>query len=161
MDLNLSGKVAVVTGASKGIGLAITRSPAGEGVTVVAGARNRSAELAGISGAAGTAPQGRAHPVPVDLTEPDGPARLVKEAVDGFGGVDILVNNVGAVRPRVDGFLALTDVDWDWALTINFLAAVRTIRAALPYLLERAPSTIVTIASVNVCATPPAGLGGS
>ena len=46
--------------------------------------------------------------------------------------VTILVNNVGAVRPRLDGFLALTDDDWDWALTINFLAAVRTTRAALP-----------------------------
>lgn len=61
----------------------------------------------------------------------------------------ILVNNVGAVRPRLEGFLALTDVDWDWALTINFLAAVRTTRAALPYLLDRSPATIVTISSVN------------
>jgi NAD(P)-dependent dehydrogenase (short-subunit alcohol dehydrogenase family) len=69
--------------------------------------------------------------------------------VRAFGGLDVLVNNVGAVRPRVDGFLALTDDDWDWALTINFLAAVRTTRAALPHLLDRAPSTIVTVSSVN------------
>jgi NAD(P)-dependent dehydrogenase (short-subunit alcohol dehydrogenase family) len=85
----------------------------------------------------------------VDLTTADGPARLVDEVVRTFGGLDILVNNVGAVRPRLDGFLALTDDDWDWALTINFLAAVRTTRAALPHLLDRSPATIVTVSSVN------------
>jgi len=143
MDLNLSGKVAVVTGASKGIGLAITRSLAAEGVTVVAGAREGSAELTEL--AAG----GAVHPFLTDLTAVDGPAKLVAEAVGTFGGIDVLVNNVGAVKARTEGFLALTDADWDWSLTINFLAAVRTTRAALPYLLERAPSTIVTVSSVN------------
>jgi NAD(P)-dependent dehydrogenase (short-subunit alcohol dehydrogenase family) len=143
MDLDLLGKVAVVTGASKGIGLAVVRSLAAEGVNVVAGARTGSEELAEL------AAELSVHPVLVDLTEPDGPARLVDEAVRAFGGLDVLVNNVGAVRPRVDGFLALTDDDWDWALTINFLAAVRTTRAALPHLLDRAPSTIVTVSSVN------------
>jgi NAD(P)-dependent dehydrogenase (short-subunit alcohol dehydrogenase family) len=143
MDLDLLGKVAVVTGASKGIGLAVVRSLAAEGVKVVAGARTGSEELAEL------AAESSVHPVLVDLTEPDGPARLVDEAVRTFGGLDVLVNNVGAVRPRVDGFLALTDDDWDWALTINFLTAVRTTRAALPHLLDRAPSTIVTVSSVN------------
>jgi len=60
------------------------------------------------------------------------------------------------VPPRLDGFLALTDDDWDWALTINFLAAVRTTRAALPYLLDRAPATIVTVSSVNAFLPDPA-----
>ena len=68
----------------------------------------------------------------------------------------ILVNNVGAVRPRLDGFLALTDDDWMWALTINFLAAVRTTRAALPHLLQNSASTIVTISSVNAFLPDPA-----
>ena len=85
----------------------------------------------------------------VDLTSADGPATLVAAAVEVFGGVDILVNNAGAVKPRLDGFLALTDDDWTWALDLNFLVAVRTTRAALPYLLERAPATIVTVCSVN------------
>jgi NAD(P)-dependent dehydrogenase (short-subunit alcohol dehydrogenase family) len=142
MDLNLIGKTAVVTGASKGIGLAIVRSLAAEGMNVVAGARSGSAELTELAG------RSAVHPVLVDLTTPDGPARIVDEAVREFGGLDVLVNNVGAVRPRLDGFLALTDDDWDWALTINFLA-VRTTRAALPHLLERTPSTIVTVSSVN------------
>jgi NAD(P)-dependent dehydrogenase (short-subunit alcohol dehydrogenase family) len=145
MDLHLDGKVAVVTGASRGIGLAVTRSLAAEGVRVVAGAR-AGGELDELEGV---------HPVRVDLTAADGPARLVEEAVDAFGGIDILVNNVGAVRPRLDGFLNLTDEDWDWALTINFLAAVRTTRAALPHLVLRAPATIVTVCSVNALLPDP------
>jgi NAD(P)-dependent dehydrogenase (short-subunit alcohol dehydrogenase family) len=143
MDLGLTGKVAVVTGASKGIGLAITRTLAAEGALVAAGAQAGSAELDVL------ADRGSVHPVAVDLTTIDGPALLVSAAVDTFGSIDILVNNVGAVRPRLDGFLAVTDEDWTWALTINFLAAVRTTRAALPHLIERGHSAIVTISSVN------------
>jgi len=139
MDLGLTGKIAVVTGASKGIGLAVTRALVAEGARVAAGARKPGA-LADLDGV---------HPIAVDLTTPDGPARLVDEAVATFGGVDILVNNVGAVHPRLDGFLAITDDDWEATLTVNFLAAVRTTRAALPHLLDRAPSTIVTVSSVN------------
>jgi NAD(P)-dependent dehydrogenase (short-subunit alcohol dehydrogenase family) len=139
MDLGLAGKVAVVTGASKGIGLAVTRALVAEGARVAAGARNPGA-LAELDGV---------HPVTVDLTAPDGPARLVEEAVATFGRVDILVNNVGAVHPRLDGFLAVTDADWEATLTVNFLSAVRTTRAALPHLLAAAPSTIVTVSSVN------------
>ena len=150
MDLNLSGKVAVVTGASKGIGLAITRALAAEGVSVAAGARAGSGELSEL------ASRSPVHPVLVDLTTADGPSRLVEEATRTFGGLDILVNNVGAARSRLDGFLALTDDDWEWALTINFLAAVRTTRAALPHLLDRAPATIVTVSSVNAFLPDPA-----
>ena len=64
-------------------------------------------------------------PVQLDLTTPDGPAQLVEEAVTSYGGLDVLVNNVGAVRPRPDGFVAIDDEEWTWSLTINFLAAVR------------------------------------
>jgi NAD(P)-dependent dehydrogenase (short-subunit alcohol dehydrogenase family) len=143
MDLQLSGKVAVVTGASKGIGLAITRGLVAEGVSVVAGARKGSAELDEL--AAG----GAVVPVLLDLSTPEGPAQLVDAAVARFGGIDVLVNNIGALKPRTDGFLAIPDEDWLWALNINFLSAVRTTRAALPHLLERTPSTIVTVSSVN------------
>ncbi len=143
MDLNLSGKVAAVTGASKGIGLAVTDALAREGVCVAAGARGTSEELSML------AANLRVHPVSVDLTEPDGPARFISEAIRVYGGLDILVNNVGGVVPRVDGFLSITDDNWNSALTINFLAAVRTTRAALPRLLQRGTGTIVTICSVN------------
>jgi NAD(P)-dependent dehydrogenase (short-subunit alcohol dehydrogenase family) len=143
VDLHLSGKVAVVTGASKGIGLAITRSLASEGASVVAGALHGSAELDVL------VDQHEVHPVTVDLASRQGPADLIAAATARHDRLDILVNNVGAVRPRLDGFLALTDEDWDWALTINFLAAVRTTRAALPHLLEQQSSTVITISSVN------------
>jgi len=145
VELELSGKVAVVTGASRGIGLAVTRTLLAEGMHVAAGARTGGDQLAGLA---------REHPdqlrtVLVDLTDPAGPDRLVEEAVGAFGGLDVLVNNIGAVRPRLDGFLAVTDDDWAWSLGTNFMPAVRAVRAALPHLLERAPATIVTVASVN------------
>ncbi len=143
MDLHLSGKVAVVTGASKGIGLAVTRALADEGVRVVAGARGITDELTQLATAA------QVRPVSVDLSAPDGPARLIDEAVSAFSGLDILVNNVGAVRPRLGGFLSVTDEDWTWGLNINFLTAVRTTRVALPHLLDRGAGAIVTISSVN------------
>ena len=66
-----------------------------------------------------------------------------------FGGLDILVNSVGAVKSRAGGFLVVTDEEWMSALTINFLAAVRTTCAALPLLLERGAGAIVTVNSVN------------
>jgi NAD(P)-dependent dehydrogenase (short-subunit alcohol dehydrogenase family) len=143
MDLHLSGAVAVVTGASKGIGLAVTRALVAEGVWVVAGARGASAELSELAG------RDAVHVVPVDLTTPEGPEHLVAEAMARFGRIDVLVNNVGALRPRLDGFLAIPDDEWTVALTINFLAAVRTTRAALPHLLAHEHSTIVTVSSVN------------
>jgi NAD(P)-dependent dehydrogenase (short-subunit alcohol dehydrogenase family) len=148
--MHLAGKVAVVTGASKGIGLAVTRALVAEEVRVAAGARTSTDELAAL------ATDGRVLPVLGDLTSADGPARLVDEAVRAFGAVDILVNNVGAVTPRLDGFLAVDDEEWERTLSINFLAAVRATRAALPHLLERAPSTIVTVCSVNSFLPDPA-----
>jgi pimeloyl-ACP methyl ester carboxylesterase len=80
MDFRLAGKVAVVTGASKGIGLAVTRALVGEGVSVVAAARSLTADLAQLTA------QGRVHPVEVDLGTPDGPARLIDETVGGTAG---------------------------------------------------------------------------
>ncbi|GAA0421868.1 3-oxoacyl-ACP reductase [Acrocarpospora corrugata] len=149
MELHLSGKSAVVTGASKGIGLAVTRALAAEGVSVAAGARHISAELAELVG------EGRVRAFEVDLAGPDGPGELVEAAVAAFGGLDILVNNVGAVRPRTGGFLSVTDEDWDTTLTINFLAAVRVTRAALPHLLDRGAGAIVTVNSVNATLPDP------
>jgi NAD(P)-dependent dehydrogenase (short-subunit alcohol dehydrogenase family) len=150
MDLHLTRTVAVVTGASKGIGLAVTQALAGEGACVVAGARGLAE-----SQARGTEDVGQIHPVSVDLSTADGPRWLVDEAVSTFGGLDILVNNVGTVRPRPDGFLSITDEDWSAALTINVLAAVRTTCAALPHLLERGRGSIVTICSVNALLPDP------
>src|SRR5260370_18310433 len=103
MDLHLTGKVAVVTGASKGIGLAVAQALAEEGVRVVAGARERTDDLSQLTARFG------AQVVSVDLSTPDGPVRLIAEAISPFGGLATLVNNVGAAHPRLGGFLSVTD----------------------------------------------------
>ncbi|HVV08575.1 oxidoreductase [Amycolatopsis sp.] len=149
MDLHLSGRIAVVTGAGKGIGLAVTRALAGEGARVVAGAHSVTPELAEL------AERAPVRPVPADLATPEGPARLIDAAIAGFGGLDILVNNVGAVTPRTGGFLSVADEDWTRTITLNFLAAVRATRAAVPHLIERGAGSIVTIASVNASLPDP------
>ncbi len=91
----------------------------------MAGSRTTTAELDRLVQA------GAVRAVPVDLASPTGPAALVDAALTS-GPLDILVNNVGAVTPRLDGFAAITDEDWLSTLTLTFLAAVRTTRAALP-----------------------------
>ena len=144
MDLELGGKVAVVTGASKGIGLAVVRALAGEGATVVAGARTLDA-LAGLD---------RVTPVEVDLARPGGPEQLVRRAVERHGRIDVLVNNVGGVRLRLDGFLALSDADFEASLQLNFFAALRAMRAAVADMLLRGEGAIVNVASVNAFFQP-------
>jgi len=143
-DAGLAGRTVVVTGAGRGIGLAVVEAFLAAGSRVVAGSRERTEALNKHvkQGAELTV-------VELDLATPDGPAALVAEAVALHGGVDILVNNVGAVRPRVDGFLGVTDEDWEWTFTVNFMAAVRTTRAALPHLLAAGAGRIVTVSSVN------------
>lgn len=143
MDMELSGRTAVVTGAGRGIGLAVTRALVAEGARVVAGSRSVTEELTEL------ARTHEVHPVAVDLSTATGPAELVARAVELTGGVDVLVNNVGAVRPRTGGFLSLTDDDWDQALLVNLLSAVRTIRAVIPVMLDRGAGNIVTVGSVN------------
>ena len=144
MDLWLDGKVAVVTGASKGIGLAIAQTLAAEGAIVFGGARDIHT-LEAIDGVTGVA---------LDLLDPGGPGRLIQTALDARGRVDVLINNVGAVRLRLDGFLALTDGDFDWALQMNFFAALRTIRAALGPMIAQGGGAIVNVASVNAFFQP-------
>jgi NAD(P)-dependent dehydrogenase (short-subunit alcohol dehydrogenase family) len=143
VDLALTGRTALVTGASKGIGLAIARVLAQEGATVVAGSLTGSAELDELT------TQDDVRSVLVDLSRADGPTQLVEAATQHGGGIDVLVNNVGATRPRLNGFLEVTDADWEWTFNINFLAAVRTMRAAIPHLAGRPGANIVTISSVN------------
>lgn len=152
MDLDLDGKIAVVTGASKGIGLAVTRALTAEGVTVVAGARSPGPDLPALTDELGNGSSGgtggRVVFVPVDLAGPEGPIALV-EAAARLGGVDILVNNAGAVTPRPDGFRSVTDEAWAASFALTLMAAVRTTRAALPQMTRRGGGSIVTISSVN------------
>jgi NAD(P)-dependent dehydrogenase (short-subunit alcohol dehydrogenase family) len=142
VDLQLTGKVAVVTGASKGIGLAITRALVAEGVQVVAAARSITDELVALSDT------GQVLAVAIDLSTASAPDELVSRAAH-FGGLDIVVNNVGAVTPRTEGFLNVSDDDWHATLNLTLMAAVRTTRAAIPLLIERGGGNVVTICSVN------------
>jgi NAD(P)-dependent dehydrogenase (short-subunit alcohol dehydrogenase family) len=138
MDLELTGRVAVVTGASKGIGLAVARTLRDEGAQVVATSRTRTPELGDIL-----------H-VPADLMDPDAPAEVIARAAETYGGVDILVNNAGGPPPgdRLphEGFLSRDDAHWQAMLEFNLLSAVRACRAALPLLRER-DGTIVNVVS--------------
>jgi NAD(P)-dependent dehydrogenase (short-subunit alcohol dehydrogenase family) len=143
MDYGLAGKVAVVTGAGRGIGLAVVQALAAEGVHVVAGSRTVTPELAALDNVTGVA---------VDLATPDGPAKLVSVAGPR---VDILVNNVGSAPARTAGFLSVTEDEWQSTLTLNFLAAVRACRAVLPLMVTAQSGSIVTISSVNATLADP------
>jgi NAD(P)-dependent dehydrogenase (short-subunit alcohol dehydrogenase family) len=147
MDLKLSGKIAVVTGASKGIGLAVTRALVAEGALVVAGARSTKS-LANLPSVT---------PVDIDLSAPDGPAKLVALAVEKYGRVDVLVNNVGAVRLRLEGFLGTSDAEFEWAMQMNFFTALRATRAAIVQMLTQGGGAIVNVASVNAFFQPDGG----
>ncbi len=147
MDLELAGKIAVVTGASKGIGLAITRALVSEGARVIAGARS----VDGLSKVDGVTA------VSVDLASREGPARLVQRAIDEHGRVDVLVNNVGAVRLRLQGFLGTSDEEFEWSMQMNFFAALRATRAAVIPMLKQGGGAIVNVASVNAFFQPDSG----
>src|SRR5882757_1939736 len=138
MDLQLADKIAVVTGANRGIGLAVTRALMDEGAHVVAGSRSTD-NLDGLDGVTA---------VPVDLASSDGPASLVARAIDEHGRVDVLINNVGAVRIRLEGFLGTSDEEFEWAMQMNFFTALRATRAAVVAMVERGTGAIVNVASV-------------
>ncbi|MQY05172.1 SDR family NAD(P)-dependent oxidoreductase [Actinomadura macrotermitis] len=144
MDLQLAGRVALVTGASKGIGLAVVRTLLEEGAKVVAASRKTSPELDALAG------PNLSH-VAVDLTDPAAPAQAVEHAVRTFGALDILVNNAGGPPPGVTlprfGFLTPDDEDWARMFDFNLFAVVRAIRAALPHLLASDAAAIVNVST--------------
>ncbi len=151
MELHLAGKTAVVTGAGRGIGLAVTRALAEEGVRVVGAARTLSPELTDSAAVV----------VSADLSTREGAAAVVAAAMSELGGVDILVNNVGggdATTLSLGGFLDADDEQWRHLFDRNLYSAVWTTRAALPSLIER-DGVIVNISSINarVPATGPVG----
>jgi len=147
MDLGLAGRFAVVTGAGKGIGLAVVRGLVDNGAHVVAGARESSDELDDL------ARTGQVQIAQVDLSTAAGPASLITAAGDR---IDILVNNVGSAPSRTGGFLSITDEDWQATMTLNLLAAVRTTRSALPAMLSAGQGAIVNICSANARLPDPA-----
>jgi NAD(P)-dependent dehydrogenase (short-subunit alcohol dehydrogenase family) len=142
MDLQLKDKVVVVTGASKGIGLAIADAFAREGAHVVAGSRTITPELEALHKNHGVTA------VPVDLSTEDGPDMLVRSAADQYGRVDVLVNNLGSATAR-PSFLDVDDGEWQRVFNMTLFSAVRASRAVLPHLLDAGEGAIVNISSIN------------
>ena len=141
MELGLAGKVALVTGASRGIGEAIATALAAEGVRLCLAARDRVRLDAVADGIAGDALVYAG-----DFRVPDVPQDAVAKAVAHFGGLDILVNNAGATR-RGD-FLTLTDEDWQDGFALKFHGNVRTTRAAWPHL-KTSHGTVINIIGIG------------
>jgi NAD(P)-dependent dehydrogenase (short-subunit alcohol dehydrogenase family) len=131
-------RVAVVTGAGRGIGLAIVRALVEEGFTVVSGSRTVTDALRDATPDA----------LEVDLATANGPALLVQHAIDRHGGVDVLVNNVAGTSTPAGGFLELDDDAWRHTFDLAFLSAVRATREALASLLDRR-GVVVNIGSIN------------
>ncbi|MEV7232264.1 SDR family oxidoreductase [Polymorphospora sp. NPDC051019] len=139
MSDGLAGKVAVVTGAGSGIGLAVARSLAGAGCRVVMADLDPSACV-------DVGPAGSGVPVAVDLGTPDGVATLVEAATTRFGGVDVLVNNV-ALAPYRDTFTAVDDAAWQRSWDVNVMSCVRLCRAVIPLMAARGGGSVVNIGS--------------
>jgi len=147
MDCGLRDKVAVVTGSSRGLGLATAKSLAAEGCLVCLCARGEQRlrdavnEVAAVAGEAGRVTQ-----VVADVAQVKGAQLVIDRAVEAFGGVDILVNNVGMAGGGA--LLETSDEQWQDAFDHTLFPAVRASRAAVPHMQRRGGGAIVIIASI-------------
>jgi 3-oxoacyl-[acyl-carrier protein] reductase len=147
MELELTGRVALVTAASKGLGRATATRLAAEGARVMVSSRGAeqlartAAEIAGETGA-------QVESCPADVSDAADLDRLLRETRERLGGVDVLVNNAGGPPPG--GFDALDDEQWYRAHDLNLMSTVRLVRAVLPHMREQGWGRIVTIASSSI-----------
>ena len=147
VDLGLKDKVAIVTGSSRGLGLASATALLEEGCRVAICARGeaRLAEAAaGLGALAGSAE--RVLAVPADLASERGIEQVVTRAVETFGGLDILVNNVGLARGGT--ITDTTDAEWQEAIDQTLFPAIRASRLAVPHMRRRGAGVIIMIASI-------------
>jgi len=133
VDLNLRERVCVITGSTAGIGLETVKLLAEEGARVVSSGRSHAPNA------------GEALHVAVDLSAPEGPAEVIEAATEAFGGVDVLVNNVGTAY--VASFEDVSDGEWEEMWQLNVMSYVRAIRAVLPQMRDRGAGVIVNVSS--------------
>jgi NAD(P)-dependent dehydrogenase (short-subunit alcohol dehydrogenase family) len=134
----LQGKRVLVTGGTQGMGEAIARRLAAAGARVATAARSPLPE--------GQSPELF---VRADVSTPEGAARIVKEVMARFGGLDILINNAGGSSAPSGGALALTDEHWQATLAINLMASVRLDRAFLPGMIHQRSGVIIHVSSIQ------------
>jgi NAD(P)-dependent dehydrogenase (short-subunit alcohol dehydrogenase family) len=134
---DLTGKTALVTGGTKGIGKAIADKLSQAGAQVIITARQQPEET------------NSAHQfIEADITQPQQVAQLAQTITETYGGLDILIDNIGGVSAPGGGFSSLTDQDWEQELQFNLLATIRLDRALLPHMLARKSGVIIHISSV-------------
>ena len=134
----LSGKIALVTGGTKGAGKAIAERLLKAGATVIITARNAPEQE-----------NSQLHFIPSDLSKAEGTQKVVSEVLFTYGRLDILVNNLGSSVTPAGGFSVLTDQDWESTLQANLLAPVRLDRGFLPQMIDRKSGVIIHIASIQ------------
>ena len=147
MDLGLKDKIAVVTGSSRGLGLASARALAAEGCRVTLCARNEARlreaahEVASVAGG-----EDRVLAVAADVSQAAGVASVIERTVDAFGGLDVLVNNVALAGGST--LTETTEAEWQDAIDQTLIPTVRASRLAVPHLQRRGGGAIVIIASI-------------
>ncbi|HKO81525.1 MAG TPA: SDR family oxidoreductase [Chitinophagaceae bacterium] len=134
----LSGKIALVTGGTKGAGRAIAERLLQAGARVIITARNAPEKS-----------NSRLHFIAADLSKAEGAQKVTKEVLSKFGRLDILVNNLGSSVTPAGGFAALSDEDWIATLQANLLAPVRLDRGFLPQMIAQKSGVIIHIASIQ------------
>ena len=147
MDLELTGKVALVTAASKGLGRATATQLAAEGARVMISSRGEE-QLAKTAAEIAEATGATVEYCAADVSDAADLARLLQETEQRLGGVDVLVNNAGGPPPG--GFDALDDDKWHLAHELNLMSTVRLIRGVLPHMRQQKWGRIVTIASSSI-----------
>jgi NAD(P)-dependent dehydrogenase (short-subunit alcohol dehydrogenase family) len=134
----LSGKITLVTGGTKGAGKAIAERLFQAGATVVITARNPPEKK-----------NQNLHFIPADLSTSKGTQKVLQEIMEKYGRLDILINNLGSSETQGGGFAALTDEDWESTINTNLLAPVRLDRGFLPQMIDRGSGVIIHIASIQ------------
>jgi len=134
----LSGKIALVTGGTKGAGKAIAERLMQAGATVIITARNAAEKE-----------NAKLHFISSDLSTAEGTGKVISEVLSTYGRLDILVNNLGSSTTPAGGFSVLTDEDWISTLQANLLAPVRLDRGFLPQMIDQKSGVIIHIASIQ------------